>query len=213
MMAPTLSACAGAGAAADGSLVAERNASLASCLVRSTNAICCDASTGTLRTRTPPRCTARHRSGGTPTPIGAATVRERLPASPPLPNGRGSAWSGTRHHHLDPPALHGHAHLVGRPASRLRRRAGVRHRHPDRQLVAGCYSTGCMADHLSLWWLAAIPGIAVVLGLQFMLHGIRVEREMKRCRYGKALKMLDGPLSWPSASLSRSLRADIQIGR
>jgi tetratricopeptide (TPR) repeat protein len=66
-----------------------------------------------------------------------------------------------------------------------------------------------MADHLSLWWLAAIPGIAVVLGLQFMLHGIRVEREMKRCRYGKALKMLDGPLSWPSASLNRSLRADI----
>src|ERR1017187_5183491 len=137
MMAPTLSACAGAGAAADGSLVAERNASLASCLVRSTNAICCDASTGTLRTRTPPRCTARHRSGGTPTPIGAATVRERLPASPPLPNGRGSDWSGTRHHHLDPPALHGHAHLVGRPASRLRRRAGVRHRHPDRQFVGG----------------------------------------------------------------------------
>src|ERR1017187_6790428 len=135
MMAPTLSACAGAGAAADGSLVAERNASLASCLVRSTNAICCDASTGTLRTRTPPRCTARHRSGGTPTPIGAATVRERLPASPPLPNGRGSDWSGTRHHHLDPPALHGHPHLVGRPASRLRRRAGVRHRHPDRQFV------------------------------------------------------------------------------
>src|ERR1035441_5148198 len=48
MMAPTLSP--GAGAAAGGSLVAERNASLASCLVRSTNAICCDASTGTHRT-------------------------------------------------------------------------------------------------------------------------------------------------------------------
>src|ERR1039458_5880065 len=43
MMAPTLSP--GAGAVAGGSLVAERNASLASCLVRSTNAICCDAST------------------------------------------------------------------------------------------------------------------------------------------------------------------------
>src|SRR5450759_2752875 len=43
MMAPTLSA--GAAAGAGGSLVAERNASLASCLVRSTNAICCDAST------------------------------------------------------------------------------------------------------------------------------------------------------------------------
>src|ERR1017187_9775746 len=48
MMAPTLSP--GAGAAAGGSLVAERNASLASCLVRSTNASCCDASTGTHRT-------------------------------------------------------------------------------------------------------------------------------------------------------------------
>src|SRR3974390_2004093 len=45
MMAPEWSACAGAGAAAGGSWVAERNASLASCLVRSTNAICCDAST------------------------------------------------------------------------------------------------------------------------------------------------------------------------
>src|ERR1017187_9697200 len=43
MMAPTLSA--GAARGAGGSLVAERNASLASCLVRSTNAICCDPST------------------------------------------------------------------------------------------------------------------------------------------------------------------------
>jgi len=65
-----------------------------------------------------------------------------------------------------------------------------------------------MADHLSIWWLAAIPGIAVAVGMQFMLHLIRIEREIKRCRYGKALKMLDGPLSWPSASLSKSLRAD-----
>src|SRR5471030_2498409 len=40
----TISACAGAGAGT-GSLVAERNASLASCLVRSTRAICCDANT------------------------------------------------------------------------------------------------------------------------------------------------------------------------
>src|ERR1035437_7944059 len=48
MMAPTLSA--GAARGAGGSLVAERNASLASCLVRSTNAICCDPST----VRTPP---------------------------------------------------------------------------------------------------------------------------------------------------------------
>jgi tetratricopeptide (TPR) repeat protein len=76
------------------------------------------------------------------------------------------------------------------------------------QFVAGCYSNGCMADHLSVWWLAIIPGIALALGVQFMLHGIRIEREMKRCRYGKALKMLDGPLSWPSASLYKSLRAD-----
>lgn len=65
-----------------------------------------------------------------------------------------------------------------------------------------------MANHLSIWWLAAIPGIAVVVGVQFMLYGIRIEREIKRCRYGKALKMLDGPLSWPSASLSKSSRAD-----
>jgi tetratricopeptide (TPR) repeat protein len=65
-----------------------------------------------------------------------------------------------------------------------------------------------MADHLSIWWLAAIPGIALLLGVQFMLQGIRIEREIKRCRYGKALKMLDGPLSWPSASLSKSSRAD-----
>src|ERR1017187_3242132 len=43
MMAPTLPA--GAARGAGGSLVAERNASLASCLVRSTNAICCDPST------------------------------------------------------------------------------------------------------------------------------------------------------------------------
>src|SRR5471030_1396280 len=42
----TLSACAGAAAGAGaGSLVAERNASLASCLVRSTRAICCYANT------------------------------------------------------------------------------------------------------------------------------------------------------------------------
>ena len=39
-----------AAAGAGGSLVADRNASLASCLVRSTNAICCDASTGAHRT-------------------------------------------------------------------------------------------------------------------------------------------------------------------
>jgi len=65
-----------------------------------------------------------------------------------------------------------------------------------------------MADHLSIWWLAAIPGIAVAVGMQFMLHLIRIEREIKRCRYGKALKMLDGRLSWPSASLYKSLRAD-----
>ncbi len=41
-----------------------------------------------------------------------------------------------------------------------------------------------------------------------MLQGLRVEHEMKQCRYEKALTMLDGPLSWPSASLSKSSRAD-----
>jgi tetratricopeptide (TPR) repeat protein len=65
-----------------------------------------------------------------------------------------------------------------------------------------------MADHLSVWWLAAIPGIAAVLGAQLMLHGILIEREIKRCRYGKALKMLNRPLSWPSSGLYKSLRAD-----
>jgi hypothetical protein len=60
---------------------------------------------------------------------------------------------------------------------------------------------------MRIWWLATIPGIVVALGVQFMLHGIRIEREMKRCRYDRALKMLDGPLSWPSASLYKSFRA------
>lgn len=44
--------------------------------------------------------------------------------------------------------------------------------------------------------------------VQFMLHGIRIECEVKRCRYGKALKMLDGHLRWPSVTLYSSLRAD-----
>ncbi|MGO9228774.1 MAG: hypothetical protein ACLQKA_06125 [Bryobacteraceae bacterium] len=61
---------------------------------------------------------------------------------------------------------------------------------------------------MSLWWLAAIPGIALLLGMQFMLQGLRIEREIKQCHYGKALKMVDGRLSWPSASLSKSSRAD-----
>jgi|SRR5271157_1211372 len=58
---------------------------------------------------------------------------------------------------------------------------------------------------MSIWWLVAIP---VLLGTHFLLHGIRVEREIKRCRYGKALKMLDGPLGWSKVSLMRLLRAD-----
>lgn len=61
---------------------------------------------------------------------------------------------------------------------------------------------------MSIWWLAAIPGISVILGAQFVLEGLRIERELKRCRYGKVLKMLDGPLSWPSTSLYKELRAD-----
>lgn len=65
-----------------------------------------------------------------------------------------------------------------------------------------------MADHLSLWWLTAVPGIAILLGVQFMFQGLHIEREIKRCRYGKALKLLDGFLSWPSASLYKSLRAE-----
>jgi hypothetical protein len=58
---------------------------------------------------------------------------------------------------------------------------------------------------MSIWWFVAIP---LLLGIHFLFHGIRVEREIKRCRYGKALKMLDGPLGWSKVSLMRLLRAD-----
>ena len=41
-----------------------------------------------------------------------------------------------RRHHLDPPSLHGHADSFRRPAGSPGRRPGLRHRSPDRQLVA-----------------------------------------------------------------------------
>jgi tetratricopeptide (TPR) repeat protein len=41
-----------------------------------------------------------------------------------------------------------------------------------------------------------------------MLRGFLIEREIKRCRYTKALQLLDGPLGWPSTGLSKLLRVD-----
>jgi tetratricopeptide (TPR) repeat protein len=56
-----------------------------------------------------------------------------------------------------------------------------------------------------IWWFAAIPLLVLA---HFLLHGIRVERAIKRCRYGTALKMIGGPLGWSKASLMRFLLAD-----
>jgi tetratricopeptide (TPR) repeat protein len=61
---------------------------------------------------------------------------------------------------------------------------------------------------MSIWWLAAIPGIAVLLGIQFFLLGMRVEREIKRCHYQRALKIIDGILGWSSVGLIKLLKAD-----
>ena len=61
---------------------------------------------------------------------------------------------------------------------------------------------------MSIWWLATIPGIAVLLGIQFFLLGIRVEREIKRCHYKRALKMIDGILGWSSVSVIKLQKAD-----
>jgi tetratricopeptide (TPR) repeat protein len=58
---------------------------------------------------------------------------------------------------------------------------------------------------MNFWWLTVVP---ILVGIHFMIHGIRVEREIKRCRYAKALKMIDGPLGWSRVSLMRLLRAD-----
>jgi tetratricopeptide (TPR) repeat protein len=72
---------------------------------------------------------------------------------------------------------------------------------------------GAIARHFHVRWLAAVPGLALVLGGQFLFHAFdmfrshRVEREIKRCRYGKAIEVLDGPLGWPSTGLWKLMRA------
>ena len=73
---------------------------------------------------------------------------------------------------------------------------------------------GVIARHFNIRWLAAVPGIAFLLGGQALYHaydlfrGRRVQREIKQCRYGKALELLDGPLGWPSTGPCKLLRAE-----
>src|ERR1039457_942200 len=74
---------------------------------------------------------------------------------------------------------------------------------------------GSIARHFHIGWLAAIPGTALFFGGGFLMNGYDmfrghlVERELKRCRYGKALEMLDGPLGWPTTGLPKMVRADV----
>ena len=71
-----------------------------------------------------------------------------------------------------------------------------------------------IARHFHIRWLAAIPGLALLFGGRFLFsgydlfRGYLVEREIKRCRYGKALEILDGPLGWPPTGLWKLLRVD-----
>jgi tetratricopeptide (TPR) repeat protein len=60
---------------------------------------------------------------------------------------------------------------------------------------------------MSIWWLAAIPSIAVLVGIQFFLYHTLVDREIKRCHYGRALKMIDGRLGWSSVSVIKLQKA------
>ncbi len=60
---------------------------------------------------------------------------------------------------------------------------------------------------MSIWWLATIPGIAVLWGTQFSLYHTLVDREIKRCHYGRALKLIDGPLGWSSTDVVRLQKA------
>ena len=74
---------------------------------------------------------------------------------------------------------------------------------------------GSIARHFHIGWLAAIPGTALFFGGGLLMNGYDmfrghlVERELKRCRYGKALEMLDGPLGWPTTGLPKMVRADV----
>jgi tetratricopeptide (TPR) repeat protein len=73
---------------------------------------------------------------------------------------------------------------------------------------------GSIARHFHIRWLAAIPGIAFLFGGKFLFQcydgfrGYLVEQEIKRCRYAKALWMLDGPLGWPSTVLWKLMKTD-----
>jgi tetratricopeptide (TPR) repeat protein len=58
---------------------------------------------------------------------------------------------------------------------------------------------------MNFWLFAVVP---VLIGIHFVVHGTRVERDIKHCRYAKALKKLEGPLGWSRISLMRLLRAD-----
>jgi tetratricopeptide (TPR) repeat protein len=60
---------------------------------------------------------------------------------------------------------------------------------------------------MSVWWLAAVPCTAALLGAHFVLQGWRVEREITQCHYGRALKMIDSALSWSSVSLIKLQKA------
>lgn len=60
---------------------------------------------------------------------------------------------------------------------------------------------------MSIWWLAAIASIAVLLGIQFFLYHTLVDHEIKRCHYERAVKMIDGPLGWSSTDVVRLQKA------
>lgn len=73
---------------------------------------------------------------------------------------------------------------------------------------------GVIARHFNIRWLAAVPGVAFLFGGRFLFHGYevfrgrQVEREIKQCRYGKALELLDGPLGWLATFRIKLLRVD-----
>ena len=74
---------------------------------------------------------------------------------------------------------------------------------------------GTIARYLHIPWLAAMPGLVFLFGGQFLFHAYDtfrcylVEREIKCCRYAKALEMVDGPLCWPSTVLCKLIRTDV----